>query len=258
MLRDWIKGRTRSQEVASSFLWATQTNEGQLAESILPEQAINLCLALLSSGAVSVAQQCLRLGRNLCCSRSWPDLKEVCGQRSESYRRKGESKQRQRAKVEGAGEMLSASHASRKDFHATAKVLAGTQERRGRDFRPDVPFFCTATLVGSWKGPRLALPTGNCSSPQQLWSLTLPSLPWQTVGQDQAISVCASWDRFLFIVVGRKTSHSAASILLPSQADCLGLAPGTVMRGKMHFREYFCVCSSLQSPWGEAATKAGA
>lgn len=49
------------------------------------------------------------------------------------------------------------------DFHATAKVLAGARGGRGEEFLPDVPFFCIAILVGSWKGPQLALPSGNCS-----------------------------------------------------------------------------------------------
>ena len=102
-LRVWIRGRTRSQGAASSFIRATRTNEGRLAESTLPERAITLWPAFLSSGAVSVAQWCLRLGCKLCCSRSWFDLKEVCGQCGESYRRKGEAKPRQRAKVEGGG-----------------------------------------------------------------------------------------------------------------------------------------------------------
>ena len=153
--------------------------------------------------------------------------------------------------------MLS-TRAARRDFHATAKVLAGAQGGRGGEFLPDVPFFCTAILVGSWKGPRLALPSGNCSSPQQLWSPILPSLPWQPVGQDQAIPLLAQLRVFTFSVVGRKTSRSVASILLPSQADCLGLAPGSIRRGKKHFRAYFCVRSSLESPRGEAATEAGA
>lgn len=96
----------QNQIPGSCFIFLFQLpgeTKGRLAESILPERAINLWLAFLSSGAVSVAHQCLRLGCKLCCSRSWADLKEVCGQCSESYRRKGEAKQRQRAKVEGAG-----------------------------------------------------------------------------------------------------------------------------------------------------------
>jgi len=84
--------------------------------------------------------------------------------------------------------MLSA-RATRTDFHATAKAFAGAQGGRGGEFLPDMLFFCTAILVGSWKGPRLALPSGNCSSPQQLWSPILPSLPRQLVGQDQVISL---------------------------------------------------------------------
>lgn len=143
------------------------------------------------------------------------------------------------------------------DFHATTKVLAGARGGRAEEFLPDVPFFCTAILVGSWKGPQLALPSGNCSFPQHLWS---PILHWQPEGQDQAISLPAPAETiclfcpppfFLIVVfVGRKTSHSAESILPPSQADCLGLAPGSIRRGKMHFKEYFCIHSSCNPPGG--------
>lgn len=82
------------------------------------------------------------------------------------------------------------------------------------------------------------------------------------MGQDQAISLLPQLRVFAFffvvVVAGRKTSRGAASILLPSQADCPRLAPGSIRRGKMHFTEDFCVRSSLQSPWEEEATEAGA
>lgn len=72
-------------------------------------------------------------------------------------------------------------------------------------------FFCTAILVGSWKGPWLALPSGNCSSPQQLWSPILPSLPWQPVGQDQAISLLPQLRVFAFflLLLLREGKHPA-------------------------------------------------
>lgn len=56
----------------------------------------------LGSGVAAGAPRWLRLGGKLCGGRSRADLEEVCGQRSESYRRTGEAKRRQRAKVEGA------------------------------------------------------------------------------------------------------------------------------------------------------------
>lgn len=89
-----------------------------------------------------------------------------------------------------------------RDFHATAKVLAGARGGREGEFLPDMPFFCTTILVGSWKGPRLALPYGNCSSSQQLWSPILHSLPWQPVGQDQAISLLPQLRVFAFFLLG--------------------------------------------------------
>lgn len=153
--------------------------------------------------------------------------------------------------------MLSTRTAGR-HFHATAKVLAGVRGGRRGEFLPDVPFFCTAILVGSWKGPRLALPSGNCSSPQQLWSPILPPLPWQPAGQDQAVSLLPQLRVFAFLLQEEKHPAALQASFFPRRLSVWGLLQEASGEKKMHFRAHFCVHSSLQSPWGEVASKAGA